>query len=344
MLITPAIVALQLIALSAAGTLLLASGFAWRILRHGNIESGSELQLRLERRTYLISTLLGFALGAELLSLLLFVRTAESLSGQFVGAMCATGVLNVNAFGFPTLLLKIAVFFLASSWLLLNRVDNRGYDYPLVRVKYGLLLAIAPLTLLELATQTRYFLDLKPEVITSCCGSLFGADSRGVAAELAGLPPWPTLVLFYGIGGLILASGGWLLRILTSDPSPGGRRKLAAMLFAGSSLLGFGVAIAAIVAFLSLYGYENPNHHCPSGLLKAGYGYVGYALYSPLFAATAVGLGAGTIAPFQRIASLQAVVPAEFRRLTWLALSGFGLFYALATWLMGRSNLILPLF
>ena len=114
MLIAPPIVALQLIALGVAGTVLLASGFAWRILRRWDIGSGSELQLRLERQTYLISTLLGFALGAELLSLLLFVHTAESLSGQFVGAMCATGVLNVNAFGFPALLLKIAVFFLAA--------------------------------------------------------------------------------------------------------------------------------------------------------------------------------------------------------------------------------------
>jgi hypothetical protein len=342
-LITPAIVALQLIALSVAGTVLLASGFAWRILRHWNIESGSELQLRLERRTYLISTLLGFALGAELLSLLLFVHTAESLSGQFVGAMCATGVLNVNAFGFPTLLLKIAVFFLASSWLLLNRADNRGYDYPLVRVKYGLLLAIAPLTLLELATQTRYFLGLEPEVITSCCGSLFGADGRGVAAELAGLPPWPMLASFYGMGGLILASGVWLLRVLTSDPSPGGRGEPAATLFAGSSLLGFGVAIAAIISLLSLYVYENPNHHCPFCLLKAGYNYVGYALYMPLFAATAAGSGAGMMALFRRVPSLQAIVPGEVRRLTWLALGGFGLFYALAAWLMERSNLILPL-
>ena len=107
-------------------------------------------------------------MGAELLSLLLFAQTAESLSGQFVGAMCATGVLNVNRFGFPTLLLKIALFFLAALWLLLNRVDNRGYDYPLVRVKYGLLLALAPLTLLEGAVQTRFFLGLEPEVITSC--------------------------------------------------------------------------------------------------------------------------------------------------------------------------------
>ena len=330
MLMPPAIVALHLIALSATGTVLLASGFAWRILRYWDIHSGSERQLRLERQTYLISTLLGFALGAELLSLLLFVHTAESLSGQFVGAMCATGVLNVNAYGFPTLLLKIAVFFLAAAWLLLNRVDQRGYDYPLVRVKYGLLLIIAPLTLVEAIAQTGYFVGLEPEVITSCCGSLFGAGGRGAAAELAGLPARPMMALFYGMGGMILVAGLILLRRLWIGP-----------LFAAGSLLGFGIAIAAIIAFLSLYVYESPHHHCPFCLLKAGYDYVGYALYPPLFAATAAGLGAGVIAPFRRIASLQAVIPGEIRRLTWLALAGFGLFYILATGLMLRSNLVL---
>ena len=87
--------------------------------------------------------------------------------------------------------------------------------------------------------------------------------------------------------------------------------------------------------------YENPNHHCPFCLLKAGYNSIGYALYLPLFAATACGIGAGAIAPFRHIASLQAVIPGEVRRLTGLALAGFGLFYALATWLILRSNLIL---
>ena len=330
MLITPAIVALQLIALSVAGTVLLAAGFAWKILRHWNIHSGSELQLKMERRTYLISTLLGFALGAELLSLLLFAQTAESLSGQFVGAMCATGVLNINPFGFPTLLLKIALFFLAALWLLLNRVDNRGYDYPLARVKYGLLLALAPLALLEGAVQTRFFLGLKPEVITSCCGSLFSAAGQGVAAELASLPARPALVLFYAMAGLLLVMGLAFRRWPRLGP-----------VFAAVNLLTFTVAIAGIVAFLSLYVYENPNHHCPFCLLKAGYDYVGYALYLPLFAATAAGMGAGIIAPFRRIASLQATIPGEMRHLTGLALMGFGVFYGLATWLILRSNLIL---
>jgi hypothetical protein len=330
MLITPAIVALQLIALSVAGVMLLAGSFAWRILRYWDMHSGSELQVRLERETYLISTLLGFALGAELLSLLLFVHTAENLSSQFVGAMCATGVLNINAFGFPTLLLKITGFFLAALWLWLNRVDNQGYDYPLVRVKYGLLLAIAPLTVLEGVLQTRFFLGLEPEVMTSCCGSLFSAEGQSVAAELAGWPARPALAVFYGMAGGLLVVGLGFQRWLGLGP-----------LFAAASVLGFGVAIVAIIAFLSLYVYESPNHHCPFCLLKAGYDYVGYGLYLPLFAATAAGLSAGLIALFRQTTSLQAIIPGAVRRLSWLALAGFGLFYGVATWLMLRSSLIL---
>jgi len=340
-LITPAIVALHLIAFSVTGTVLLASSFAGRILRYWDIQSGSERQLRLERQTYLISTLISFALGAELLSLLLFVHTAESLSSQFVGAMCATGVFNVNAFGFPTLLLKIGVFFLAALWLLLNRVDHQGYDYPLIRVKYGLLLFIAPLTVAELAVQIRYFLNLEPEVITSCCGSLFSADSQGVAAELASLPLQPTLVLFYGMAGVIVASGAWLLCTLASPFSTKKRGAFIAGLFAVNTLISFGVAIAAIIAFLSLYIYENPNHHCPFCLLKASYDYIGYALYLPLFTATVAGLGAGVITPFRCTASLRVVIPGEVRRLTMLALAGYGLFYGLAIYLTLRSHLIL---
>lgn len=327
---TSALLALQLIALCVVGAVLLASRFAWRILRRWDLSSGSEEQLRLERQTYLISTLLGWALGAELLSLLLFVHAAENLSSQFVGAMCATGVLNINALGFPTLLLKITVFFLAALWLLLNRVDQQGYDYPLVRVKYALLLLIAPLTVAEGAAQTGYFLGLEPEVITSCCGSLFSSTGRGVAAELASLPPGPTLLVFYSVALALAAVGLAFLRWPSLGPW-----------FAGISALGFGVAIAAIISFLSLYVYESPHHHCPFCLLKWGYGYVGYALYAPLFTATALGMGAGLLAPFRSIASLRTVIPVETRRWTGLALLGFGLFYGVATWTILRSNLLL---
>jgi hypothetical protein len=330
MLLNPAIMALILVSGLVSLMLLLATGFALRVLRHWDINSGSERQLELERQTYLIATLLTWAFAAELVSLLLFIYNAESLSGQFVGAMCATGVLNVNAWGWPTLFLKIAVFFSGAVWLALNHLDNQGRDYPLVRLKYGLLLLILPLVLAESYVQLEHFLNMDPAVITSCCGSLFSADAQGVAGEVSGLEPATAMWLLYGSGGAVLLSGGVFIWKRRGGP-----------LFALLGLGAFVIALAAIVSFIALYIYEHPHHHCPFCILKAGHGYVGYLLYLPLFGATAMALAAGATAPWRRLPSLSAAVDRLSRRQTWLALALFGLFYLITSWLVIRSNLVM---
>ncbi|RCX33308.1 hypothetical protein [Thioalbus denitrificans] len=328
MLLNPAIMALIGVSVVVALLLLLAAGFAIQVMRHWDIHSGSELQLNLERRTYLISTILSYAFVAELVSLLLFVYNAEAMSTQFVGAMCATGVLNVDPWGWPTLFLKIAVFFAGGAWLILNRLDNQGYDYPLVRIKYALLLAIVPLVIAEAVVQTAYFLGLDPDVITSCCGSLFTPESEGVAAEVSSLQPRTAVIALYASGGLALLSGLATLR-----------RRGAALLFAGSGLLAFVVALVAIVSYVALYIYEHPHHHCPFCILKSGHDFVGYYLYIPLFAATVLALGVGVLAPWRRIPSLVQAAAVDIRRFTWLALLGFTLFYVVATYAVVTSNL-----
>ncbi|MCO5760167.1 MAG: hypothetical protein EP309_06810 [Gammaproteobacteria bacterium] len=328
--LSPALLALTLASLTQASLLLLASGFALRILRHWDLNSGSERQLELERRTYLVASLVAWVFGASLLSLLLFVYHAEQLSSQFVGAMCATGVLNANAWGWPALYLKMALFFAGAAWLLLNRVDNRAPDYPLVRPKYALLLLIAPLALAEALVQGQFFAGLNPDLITSCCGALFGPDSKGVAAELAGIDPAVSLTALYLSGLTVLASGliyrwrGW-----------GGH------LFALAAAFGFGVALVAIVSGVALYVYEHPHHHCPFCLLKTGHDLVGYALYPPLFAATALALGVGLMTTWRRVPSLEGIIAAEGRRLAGMALILFAIFHGVATWLVLRSNLVL---
>lgn len=114
------------------------------MIRHWDITSGSERQLKLERRTYLVSTLLSLILATQLLALLLFVFNADSMAGMLVGAMCAVGSLNANVYGFPSLSAQIAAFFLAAVWLVIHHVDIQAPDYPLVRMKYALLLGMAP--------------------------------------------------------------------------------------------------------------------------------------------------------------------------------------------------------
>lgn len=328
MLLNPAIMALMLVSAVVVLMLLMASVFSVQVLRHWDINSGSERQLGLERRTYLISTLLTWVFASELVSLLLFVYNAESMSGQFVGAMCATGVLNVNPWGWPTLFLKIAIFFSGAVWLSLNRLDNQGYDYPLIRLKYGLLLLILPLVLAEFVVQLLHFTDMNPHVITSCCGSLFSADAGGVAAEISAMQPRSAMLGLYGTAIVVLVAGGWY-----------GHRGSGGVFFALLSLLAFAMALIAIVSFIALYVYEHPHHHCPFCILKSGHGFAGYWLYVPLFMATALALSSGILGLWRNAPSLSAAVERDRSRLTWSAMLLFGAFYAIAAWLVYRSSL-----
>jgi hypothetical protein len=125
-------------------------------------------------------------------SIFLYVFTADALAPLFTGAMCAAGTLNAGPLGYPVLLLKLANSVLAGLWLALNHVDARGEDHPLVRPKYAFLVALTPLVVAEAGLQAAFFAGLRPEVITSCCGSLFAPSGGGVAGELASLPAGPT--------------------------------------------------------------------------------------------------------------------------------------------------------
>lgn len=322
--------ALMLVSTLVSLMIILAASFAIQVIFRWDINSGSEKQLNLERRTYLISTLLAWMFAAELVSLLLFVYNAEAMSGQFVGAMCATGVLNANAWGWPTLFLKMAIFFSGATWLVLNRLDNKGFDYPIIKLKYGLLLLIAPLVFAELIAQTNYFSGLNPDVITSCCGALFSADAEGVAAEVSGLKPKTAMLALYASGFLVLLSGIWYIK-----------KKTFGWLFAVISGVAFMVALVAIVSFIALYVYEHPHHHCPFCILKSGHDYVGYALYVPLFLATALALGTGAMSPWKNKPSLSKTVETDAPKMARISLALFAIFYLISTWAVFNSNLVM---
>lgn len=332
MIFQPAIIALLLAGGISLFMLLAASPFAVQVIRHWDIASGSERQLKLERLTYLFATLVAFVCLVQILAALLFVFNADKMSVMFVGAMCAVGALNVNAFGFPALYAQLGLFFLATLWLAINHVDTRARDYPLVRLKYGLLLAAIPLFALSLALQLSYFLGLKADVITSCCGSMFSEQAETLASEVSALEARPAMVVFYATlaVAILLSAWHWL-----------GRGHISGYLTGVASLAGFVAGIAGILAFVSLYLYEHPNHHCPFCILKPEYDYQGYWLYLPLFVGAAAGMGAGVLRLFSRRPSLTAVIDATSRALAGVAVVGFGLFVAVASFMIWHSNLIL---
>ncbi len=327
MILDPPVIALILGSIMISSLIVYSAVFGAQVLRNWDIRSGSELQLKLERKTYLISTIVSYALGFELLSLFLFIHTADDLCVFFVGAMCAVGTLYVNSFGYPALTLKIVNFLLAGTWLILNYVDNKAYDYPLIKKKYGLLLLITPLILSEAVLQFLYFMGLHPNVITSCCGSLFSTETAGLASGIAAIPSIPMKITFYSVMVATLLSGTFFYRTLKNG-----------YLFSLLGTLAFLVSIASVISFISLYFYELPTHHCPFCLLQREYGYIGYILYALLLSGALAGIGTGVLLPFRKITSLVEIIPSITRKLALVSLVSYTIFTAISTYQMIFSN------
>jgi hypothetical protein len=237
--------------------------------------------------------------------------------------MCAAGSLNVNAYGYPALILKIVNCLLAGVWLIINHTDNQGYDYPLIKVKYVLLTILAPLVYLEAVLQYGYFHGLQADVITSCCGSLFSVDKRGIGGDIAGLPAGPMEIAFFAGMTATVASGSWFY-----IKGRGG------YLFSALSSLTFVIAAASLVSFICLYFYELPTHHCPFCILQKEYGYAGYALYAALIGGGTAGLGLGALMPFRGQRSLTRIIPHIQRRLALVAMALYLLFTLLVSYRM----------
>ncbi len=327
MILHPNILALLAASLLTSCMVLYSAAYGIQILRRWDLSSCSEQQLVLERKTYLISTIVSYFLGFQLVALFLFIFTVDSLSPLFVGAMCAVGSLTANDYGYPALLLNIINFLTAGLWLIINYSDNQGYDYPLIRIKYALLLCMTPLILAGTVVEVTYFLGLHPDIITSCCGSLFSTTSRSLSAEMAGLPSLPITLAFYGSMAATAVAGAIFL--MTDK---------GARIFATLCGITAVIAVIAIIAVFSLYIYQLPSHHCPFCILQQEYGYLGYPLYLSLLTGAITGMGAGVLDPFRKKASLAATIPPFQRTLARTALICYLIFTLIATWPMVFSN------
>lgn len=292
-----------------------ASSIGWRIITHWDIASGSEQQLAYERKTYLVSAVLTVLFGLSGFTLLLFIHTADHIHTAFVGAMCAAGSLNVNKYGYPALIVHLTAIFFCGIWLILNAVDNRAPDYPLIKVKYRLLTLIAALLVWQAYLVSRYFFTMEADVLTSCCGILFSDKAEGIAGYMVTVPLIPARIVFYLSAILTIRAGIYFYRTGKS-----------ANVFAMLSIWLLLVSLVAIVSFISVYFYELPTHHCPFCLLQKEYNYIGYPLYISLFIGGIAGAGTGVLEKVKGPASLSSHIPAFQKKLCLWSIAGFAFF------------------
>ena len=317
------------VVLMAAGSLV-----GWRILRTWDPSSSSENQLALERLTYLVSALVGLALWIEIGSALLFVHTAEDLHDLFVGAMCATGSLNANPVGWWVLATKAAMVLLFPVWLALNSLDQRAGDYPVVRLKYVLLLVLTPIAVADLALQIQYFRGIRPDIITSCCGSLFSEGGDQLTSDLASLPAAGTLPLFGLASAIFLAALAWA----RFGRRPGSMRVVTVL-----SPIVLGIGIVSIISFVSVAYYELPTHHCPFDLFQESSGYVGYPLLISLVTAVVSAALPGILHPLASRPSLDGLVAKSEKKWLTVSVAAYSVFIIFAVWPLIFGNLALEL-
>ena len=315
MIVSPAIISLMACLVIVSFLSIYASFSGMQICFGWNPAGASEKQVLLEKKTHLVSALFNFVLSCEILSLFLFVYTADRLHPLFVGAMCAAGTLNVGDYGYLTLGLKMFNVIAAGIWIIVNHLDIRGYDYPLIREKYAAVPFIACLLISETILLFLYWVNLEPQIITSCCGTIFNEDEPTLAGGISHLSPKIMIAVFFLHTALTLAAGCFFLY-------SGKGAKVFSLL---GSLL-FLTGIASVISFVSSYYYQLPTHHCPFCLLQREYTFIGYPIYAALFAGGIAGAGVGVIDLFKKRRSIRHIIPVMQKKLCITSVLAFFIF------------------
>ncbi|MFT7003835.1 MAG: hypothetical protein ACJAWW_001187 [Sulfurimonas sp.] len=233
-----------------------------KVLKSWNFSATTTKQYSLEKRNYLINTIIYFAVTVKIVMFVFFIKSLDSLSHLVPGAMCTTGVIGANAYGNVLLLFKIFILFLLGIWIVINKLDLQSKVFPYIREKYYLFSFIFVLLCIEFVLQILFFTNIPLSVPVFCCSTVFQLDNLPFELDLLGL-----MIIFYLLYIIILVSSVFKNNILSF---------FANVLFLFTSYY-------SVTYFFGTYIYEMPTHKCPYCMLQKEYFYVGYFIWFSLF-------------------------------------------------------------
>ncbi len=246
--------------------MLIAFAVSIHIFLRWDFDSFSDEQYRLERRSYLVITILLFVFAVKFMLLPYFVFTIDALNTLVPGAMCGAGVISANSYGLELLFVKLFLIFTLTLWLMINYYDLEAKNYPYFKLKYGLYIAIFMLVSIELWLDFAYFTHIDIHQPVNCCSALFG-QLEGANPLPFGLDTKMLLILFYTIFVTLM-----ILLFSGQD--------IVALIFTTLFLY---LSYYAIVYFFGTYIYELPTHKCPFCMFQKEYHYIGYIVWGSLF-------------------------------------------------------------
>lgn len=231
-------------------------------------------QYAMERKAWLVVTIVVFAVIVKLLLFAYLVFTIDSLSGIVPGAMCAAGVISFNDYGMMLLYLKMAVLFGFGFWMILNYEDLQSGNYPWFKQKMLLYIVMFLFTSVELFYEFSFFNAIDIHKVINCCSTLYGL--------LEGMNPLP-----YGFDKTELIVVFSLSYLLVLSSFKGAQNRV--LLFA---LLLFAQLAYYIVLYVTgPYIYQQPNHNCPFCMLQREYYHIGYIVWGLLYGGVFCGIG-----------------------------------------------------
>lgn len=265
------IITLFMIYGASAFLLLGALPAAMHILRYWEREASTERQLLLERKNYLVSVALQYALFFQIILLIFFLQLVNvHLPGLIRGAMCAAGTLSVNAYGYWALYVKIAAVFIYLAFLFINALDQSETGFPLTPNKYTLFFASILIFGFDITVTVLFIAGIKPDIIAACCSVNFTLSASGTIVGAAFLDYLkPALALFYTLG---LALPFFIFRLR-------GRRLY--LLLALVPFFVFADIIVLKYHFVKFI-YGMPAHNCLFDIFWGEYHFAGYLIFGTL--------------------------------------------------------------
>jgi len=264
------VIALLLSEAFAILLLMPAAFFSWKVIAFWNPKQSNPYQIYLEQKTYLLSAIVQMVLLFQIINLLMFLYAVnQHLPPLIKGAMCATGTLAVNDYGYASLYMKLGGIFLYGAFLMMNFWDNQMPNYPLTPRKYDLITPIFIWVIIDWVVMLLFFLNIEPNIIATCCSVNFSSSGNTHNIFSQGTYLKEGLIAF--ASSFILLSLLWLWSWLKQV-----KNLIILSVFAVIYVLS---AVYVLKFFFVKYIYGLPTHTCLFDIFWIDYYYIGYWIF-----------------------------------------------------------------
>ena len=245
------------------GVIAVVSGFY--VWKRWNINNEAEEQYRLEKRVYLIITVLSLGFFLRILMIPLWFKALHSMIISIPGAMCLVGVHNADApVSYIASGLKLVLPALYGYWLVLNLLDRKAPTQPFMKQKLFFLIPLGLFILVETILDTSFFFSTPPRQV-SCCTSLFDVP-RDDILQIVTQTTWFWVNLFYVLAVVMCADIIYFFivqkRSLTTERGWWFGNKPLMLVETPFIIFLFIVFIIALQTKISPLFLHLPFHHC----------------------------------------------------------------------------------